>query len=77
MAPKKSPNAPGLTPPSGVTPNFDGPYTLEPYQKLTVAPCIVVTTVMVAARLYTKICIIKALKWEDCKEFALLTESVC
>lgn len=44
---------PGLAPPPGVTPDFVSPYTLQPYQTLTVVACIIVTTVIVAARLYT------------------------
>lgn len=56
---------PGLAPPPGVTPDFTSPYTLQPYQTLTVAGCIIVTSVMVAARLYTKVYVMKALKWED------------
>lgn len=62
-----APNDPGLEPPPGVTPDFESPYTLQPYQALTVAACIILTTVMVVARLFTKIKIIKAVKWEDCK----------
>lgn len=48
-----SANGTGLAPPPGVTPDFTSPYTLQPYQALTVVACIIVTTVMVAARLYT------------------------
>ena len=48
-----SANEPGLAPPPGVTPDFTSPYTLQPYQALTAVACIILTTVMVAARLYT------------------------
>ena len=48
-----SANQPGLPHPPGVTPNLNSPYTLQPYQTLTVVACIIMTTVMVAARLYT------------------------
>lgn len=44
---------PGLPPPPGITPDFLSPYTLQPYQALTVVACIILTTIMVAARLYT------------------------
>lgn len=60
-----SADEPGLAPPPGVTPDFVSPYTLQPYQALTVVACIIITTVMVAARLYTKVCVIKAVKSED------------
>ncbi len=62
-----SPNQPGLTPPPGVTPDFDSPFTLQPYQALVVAACVAFTTTALAARLYTKARIIKAVVWEDCE----------
>ena len=48
-----SANEPGLAPPSGVTPDFTSPYTLQPYQALTAVAYIILTIVMVTARLYT------------------------
>lgn len=48
-----SANEPGLAPPSGVTPDFTSPYTLQPYETHTAVACIIVTTVMVVARLFT------------------------
>lgn len=48
-----SASQPGLAPPPGITPDFSGPYTLQPYQALTTVVCIVLTTVLVTARLYT------------------------
>ena len=44
---------PGLAPPPGVTPDFTSPYTLQPYLALTAVACVIITTVMVAARVYT------------------------
>lgn len=48
-----SANQPGLAPPPGITPDFTGPYTLQPYLALITVVCIILTTVLVAARLYT------------------------
>ena len=61
------PDSPALKPPPGVTPNFNDAFTLEPYNIVTVALCTALGTVMVLARLYTKIHIVKKLLWEDCK----------
>lgn len=58
---------PGLQPPSGVIPNFLNP---ENYQDKIVA-CLTVflaiATIFTAAKLYTKIVIVKSIAWEDCK----------
>ena len=61
----KSPPTPGLDPPPGVIPTFHQPYTLRPYAELTIATCAIITTVLVAARLYVKARILKKLLWED------------
>lgn len=63
-----SPNQPGLAPPPGVTPDFESPFSLQPYQAVVVAACIILTTVLVGARLYTKARIVRAVVWEDCKD---------
>lgn len=61
-----APDSPGLPPPPGVTPYFDDPFTLQPYNTLTVAGCVFFTTVGVFARLYTKIFLMKRVNVEDC-----------
>lgn len=61
------PNQRALALPPGVPAEFSSPYTLRPYQALTIVASVIATTVMVAARLYTKKLIVRALKWEDCK----------
>lgn len=60
-------SGPGLPAPPGEVVDFVQPFTLQPYQILTVAGCVIFTTVAVAARLVTKIFVIKRLNWEDCK----------
>ena len=66
MAHLPSATEPALEPPLGVPAEFFNPYTLQPYQALEIAASIILTTVMVSARLYTKKYIVKALEWEDC-----------
>lgn len=57
---------PGLDPPPGVIPNLSDAYTIQPYVVLTITICIIVTTSLVIARMYTKYRIVKNLGWEDC-----------
>lgn len=61
------PKSPALKPPPGIVPDFDGPFTLEPYSITTCALCIGLTTTLVLARMYTKVRIVKKVLWEDCK----------
>ena len=61
------PNRPALEPPPGVPAEFFGPFTLRPYQALTIVASVITTTVMMAARLYTKKFIVSVMKWEDCE----------
>ena len=62
-----APSRPGLTPPPDVIPSFSNPFSMQPYQVLTIALSIIATTVLVFARMYTKIFIMKSTVWEDCK----------
>ena len=59
------PLTPALSPPPGTSPCFTDPYTLKPYQDLEIAACVGITTVMLAARIYTKLALIKHFTWED------------
>lgn len=63
-----SPAHPGLTPPPGVIPTFSSPFSMQPYNVLTIAACVTTTTILVAARMYTKVRIMKSTVWEDCKQ---------
>lgn len=60
-----TPPTPAAEPPPGVIPTFDQPYTLLPYAEVTIALCAAITTFLIAARLYVKICIVKKFLWED------------
>ncbi|KAL8692043.1 MAG: hypothetical protein Q9218_002852 [Villophora microphyllina] len=60
-----APPKPGLTPPPGVTPNFEQPYTLLPYVELTIAGGIGITTFLVVARVFVKLRLMKKWLWED------------
>lgn len=60
-----SPPTPGLDPPPGVIPTFHQPYTLQPYVELTISLAIIVTTILMVARIYVKVWIVKKLLIED------------
>ncbi|KAL8830102.1 MAG: hypothetical protein Q9191_001626 [Dirinaria sp. TL-2023a] len=60
-----SPPTPALTPPAGVIPNFEQPYTLLPYTIVTISEAIIVTTILVLARIYVKVFVVKKLLLED------------
>lgn len=60
-----SPPTPGLDPPPGVIPTFHQPYTLRPYAELTIALGIIITTLLVMARIFVKACVVRKFLWED------------
>ncbi|KAL9583412.1 MAG: hypothetical protein Q9212_002719 [Teloschistes hypoglaucus] len=60
-----APSKPALTPPPGVIPNFEQPYTLLPYVELTIAGGIAISTTLIAARIFVKTRLIKKWLWED------------
>ncbi|KAG7007793.1 hypothetical protein G7Y79_00008g024310 [Physcia stellaris] len=60
-----SPPTPGLDPPPGVIPTFHQPYTLQPYVELTISLAIIITTMLMVARIYVKVRIVKKLLIED------------
>ena len=62
-----SPDSPGLAPPPGVEPYFYSPYSLKGYTNVVIAQCTILTTIVVAARVYTKRFVVKSIILEDCK----------
>ena len=60
-------NCPGLPPPEGVIPNFVDPPTLEHVQIAATVVCLTLAVFTTVLRMYTKVFIIKAIGWEDCK----------
>lgn len=48
-----------------VIPNFDEPYTLLPYVEITIAGGVILSTLLVAARMYAKAHVMKKYLWED------------
>ena len=60
-----APAHPALTPPPGVIPDFQGPYTLKPYTDLTIAGGIIITTCLVGARMFVKARVVRKFLWED------------
>ena len=61
-----SPPDPALTPPPGIIPDFQDPFTIRPYWIVTAALGLLLSGLFLALRLYTKIKIVKKLRWEDC-----------
>ena len=58
---------PAMNPPAGVVPNFDNPSNLDVYLTLCNTLGIAFATVTVILRMYTKVFILRALAWEDCR----------
>ena len=56
-----------LPAPSGITPNFIDPYSIQTSLIMSGVLCLTLTTLTTAIRLYTKLLIIKAHGWADCR----------
>ena len=59
---------PAVTPPPGVTSDFVNgeKYGLHSWLVATVVTCMVVSTVVVALRIFARVVVIKAVDWSDC-----------
>lgn len=62
-----TPSDPALLPPNGIVPDFQDPYSLQPYHTLTAVATLFLTTVFVALKLFTKKFIKREIQWEDCE----------
>ncbi|KAL8820834.1 MAG: hypothetical protein Q9223_001026 [Gallowayella weberi] len=60
-----SPPDPALTPPPGVIPDFQDPFSLRPYWIVATALGLIATGFLLTIRLYTKVVIVRRLRWED------------
>ena len=60
-------NGPAGTPPAGVISNFENPPNLDVYLYLTLSLCLAFTSLAVCARIYTKILLLRSVRYEDCK----------
>ena len=58
---------PAMSPPPGVLPDFHNPSNLNVFVALTISLCVTFATVAVLLRMYTKVFILRALAWEDCR----------
>lgn len=58
---------PAMSPPAGVIPNFHDPPNFDVLVTLTIALCVTFGTLAVLLRMYTKVYILRALAWEDCR----------
>ena len=60
-------DGPAGPPPAGVTPNMANPANLEGVVIVTVTLSLVLTTMAIFMRMYTKLFLIRAFHYEDCK----------
>lgn len=56
-----------LEPPSGINPDFVTPASLRKFDILGQTICLVLSTLFVWMRMYTKVRLTKSAGWEDCK----------
>ena len=61
-----SPPIPALTPPPGVIPDFNDPSSIRPYFIVASSLGMVESGFLLILRLYTKIAVVKKVRWEDC-----------
>lgn len=57
---------PALTPPPGVTPNFENPENFFGTIIGTIVVCLTLTTFLAWTRIYTRLFITKSVGWDDC-----------
>ena len=62
---------PAMSPPAGVIPDFDHAPNLDIYVTVTTTLCVIVATLAVLLRMYTKVFILRVLAWEDCRDIPL------
>ena len=61
---------PAMSPPPGILPDFHNPPNLNIFVALTITLCVTFATVAVLLRMYTKVFILRALAWEDCRPYS-------
>ena len=59
---------PGLKPPPGILPNFVDPPSQFERNIAVNSLCLIIATICVFIRAYTRICIMRSYGWEDCKK---------
>ena len=62
-------NGPAGIPPKGMTPNFEDPPNHDSLVISTVTVCLVLTTLAIMIRIYTKAFLIRSIKYEDCEQY--------
>ena len=60
-------NGPAAKPPLGVVPNFVDPTSMNTTSISVISICLIVGTLAVLIRSYTKLLLIKSIAYEDCK----------
>ena len=62
-----SPTDASLKPPQGNIPDFQDPFSIQPYWIETAALGLIAVSIVLGLRIYIKIAIVKKCRWEDCK----------
>ena len=70
MTMKELLEGPGLKPPPGVNPNFNGPVPQYNSNIAVNSLCLILATICVAIRAYTRFFIMRMHGWEDCEFFS-------
>ena len=60
-------NGPGLAPPNGIIPNFKDPSSQKQVVIAANVICLVIASIGLFIRVYTKVFLVKRYGWEDCK----------
>lgn len=60
-------NGPALTPPAGVTPNFQNPPNQNTMARAVTGVCLAVAALLVGLRVYVKVFCTKRCRLEDCE----------
>lgn len=61
---------PAMAVPSGLTHNFVNPPNLETEFYVDLNLCLIVSILAVCIRMWTKVCLIRKVQIEDCKDFS-------
>ena len=62
---------PALNPPPGIKSNLEDPHNIDPIIKFTFGICLGIGSLFALLRFYTRLFIIKAHGWEDCRTVTL------
>lgn len=64
-------NAPAMEPPAGIDPDFVNPSNLKTETIVVVTLCLAASTLVVAMRMWAKICLVRKVVLDDCSSSPL------